>query len=185
MPTTTGSAQLTIHDQASAPDEAKPILADIAEKYGFTPSLYRIFAGAPAALKTYLQVAEQFASTSLSKPEQQVVLLSAAIENGCHFCKAAHTWTATAAGVSEADIQAVRDSKEPADARLAAVSRFTRHLVRERGHGDKAEIARFIDAGFERHQILEVLVGVTLKTLSNYTNHLADTPIDEQLQPFA
>ncbi len=49
----------------------------------------------------------------------------------------------------------------------------------------KAEIARFIDAGFERHQILEVLVGVTLKTLSNYTNHLADTPIDEQLQPFA
>ncbi|MEQ1736734.1 MAG: hypothetical protein ABL886_10095 [Rhodoglobus sp.] len=40
------------------------------------------------------------------------------------------------------------------------------------------EIARFVAAGYQPAQVVEVLVGVMLKTLSNYTNHLAITPLD-------
>ncbi|MEM9072068.1 MAG: carboxymuconolactone decarboxylase family protein [Myxococcota bacterium] len=183
--TTSGNAQLTIHDQDSAPDAAKPILADIAKKYGFTPSLYRIFAGSPAVLKAYLDAAANFADTSLSNQEKQIVLLSAAVENKCHFCVAAHTWTSKGAGVSDADIEAVRKGEAPSDPKLAAIARFTRHLVKERGFGTPEEISTFVEAGFERHQILEVVLGISLKTLSNYVNHLADTPLDEPLQQFA
>lgn len=185
MTTQTGPAQLTIHDLDSAPADSKPILEKLAGKYGFTPALYSIFAGSPAVLKAYLQIAENFAATSLSNAEQQIVLLTVAVTNECHFCKAAHTWTSKGAGVSDEDVEAVRNGELPGDPRLAAVSRLAAHLVKERGFGSEAEISTFVEAGFERHQMMEVILGITLKTLSNYTNHLAQTPINEQLAPYA
>lgn len=185
MSTTSGPAQLTIHDSETAPEGSRETLENIAKKYGFTPALYRIFAGSPAVLKGYLDHAANFQQTSLSAKEQNTVLLSAAIENGCHFCKAAHTWTSKGAGIAESDIEALRAGNDPADERLAAIAAFTRLLVRDRGVATKAAIQAFLDAGYERHQILEVVLGISLKTLSNYVNHLADTPIDPQLQPFA
>ncbi len=33
--------------------------------------------------------------------------------------------------------------------------------------------------------MLDVLVGTARKTLSNYTHHLADTPVDEPMQGIA
>lgn len=185
MSTLTGPAKLTLHAIDTAPEASVPILENIAKKYGFTPALYRIFAGSPAVLKAYLAQAEHFASTSLSAKEQQTVLLAAAVENQCHFCKAAHTWTSKGAGVSDEDVEALRKGAAPTDPRLAAVAEFTRQLVRERGFATEEQIEAFIGAGFERHQTLEVVLGVALKTLSNYVNHLADTPIDAQLQRFA
>jgi hypothetical protein len=40
----------------------------------------------------------------------------------------------------------------------------------------------FFEAGYETREYLEVVVGVTLKTLSNYVNHAADTPLDAAFQ---
>ena len=180
-----GVAQLELFDRESAPDGSKPFLDTVEKKYGFTPALYQVFAGAPAAIKTYLEIAKNYSETSLSAKEQQAVLLAVSVENKCHFCKAAHTWGTTAAGVAEGDIAALREGNDPSDPRLAAVARFARHLARERGFASEQEIQTFLEAGFERQHILEVVVGITLKTLSNYTNHLADTPINEQLKKFA
>ncbi len=47
------------------------------------------------------------------------------------------------------------------------------------------EIDAFLAAGFEREQVLDVRVGVAYKTLSNYTNHLAGTPLDGAFAVFA
>jgi hypothetical protein len=49
----------------------------------------------------------------------------------------------------------------------------------------QAELQPFIDAGYRREQVFEVLVGVAMKTLSNYANHIAGTQLDTPLQPFA
>ena len=185
MSTESGVAKLRIHDAESAPEESAAILKDIAQKYGFTPALYGIFAGSPAVLKTYLQIAEHFAATSLSPQEQNALLLAISVENKCDFCRAAHTWTSKGAKVGDTDIAALRKGEDPSDAKLAAIARFARHLVRERGFASADEVDAFIGAGFERHQVLEVVLGVTMKTLSNYTNHLGDTPINGPLKEFA
>jgi alkylhydroperoxidase family enzyme len=72
---------------------------------------------------------------------------------------------------------ASRTEQPIADPRLEALRRLAEALVRGRGHAD-AEVAHFLAAGYQPSQVVEVLVGVTLKTLSNYTNHLAITPLD-------
>ena len=49
----------------------------------------------------------------------------------------------------------------------------------KRGWVSEIDIDGFLAAGFTRAQVLEVILGVTYKTLSNYTNHVVDTPVDQ------
>jgi AhpD family alkylhydroperoxidase len=146
---------------------------------GSTPTLPCSLAGAPAALKAYLTVGEIFGSTSFTPQEQETVLLSVSFENGCEYCMAAHSAVGRMKGLPEDAVAALRSGDPLRDTRLNALSRFTRAVVRERGWPSADDVQAFLDAGFTPQNLLEVLVGVTMKTLSNYTNNLADTPLDE------
>lgn len=98
---------------------------------------------------------------------------------------AVHSTMAAAAGVAPGVIDAIRQDKPIDDAELDAVRRFTRAVVAERGWVPDAELNDFLGAGFTRRQVLDVLTGVTMKTLSNYTNHLAHTPLDDAFTGYA
>jgi alkylhydroperoxidase family enzyme len=75
-------------------------------------------------------------------------------------------------------VQAIRDGRPLADRRLEALRRLTVAIVRSRGWPAATELEAFLNAGYTSAQVLEVVLGVGVKTLSNYTNHLADTPLD-------
>jgi alkylhydroperoxidase family enzyme len=68
------------------------------------------------------------------------------------------------------------------DKKLEALRQFVQTVVKNRGHANEAEINAFLDAGYSRVQILDVLVGVGMKTLSNYTNHITEIPLDTVFQ---
>lgn len=57
--------------------------------------------------------------------------------------------------------------------------------MRDRGWPASDDVDQFLAAGYTRENILEVVLVVALKTLSNYINHLADTPLDQQFEAFA
>jgi alkylhydroperoxidase family enzyme len=107
-----------------------------------------------------------------------VVLLAASRENGCRYCVAVHSTVGDMQTDPSYVIGAIRDEAPINDPKLEALRQLTRALVRGRGHAE-AEIARFVEAGYEPSQVLEVVNGVALATLSNYTNHLVETPLDE------
>lgn len=171
----------TFHTPDTAPEAAKPALESAQKQLGFVPNLYAGLANAPSALQAYLSLSDHFVKTSLSPVEQQVVLLATSVENGCEFCVAAHSLIAKAmVGVPETVVAALREYAEPDDPKLAALTTFTRAVVRERGWVlDHPTYARFLEAGFAPEQALEVILGVTQKTLSNYANHLLKTPVNE------
>lgn len=141
------------------------------------PNLLGILAESPAALQGYLLTAQQFEKSSLSLSERQVVLLTASVENGCEYCVAAHSMAARRQGLSPEVIESLRDGTPLDDPRLEAVRAFTQSLVRHRGWAEPAA-EQFARAGFTNAQVLEVVLGVAQKTLSNYVNHLAHTPLD-------
>lgn len=175
--------RLPVHTIATAPDRSRPILEQIASKYGFLPNLMGVFAGAPAALQAYLAISEQFGQTSLPPLAREVVLLTTARANACHYCVAVHTMMASIAKLPHAAIEAIRNDTPIADPALESVRLLTRSIVVDRGHPSPDVVRGFLANGFQSNQILEVLVGVTLKTLSNYTNHLAHTPLDAAFAP--
>lgn len=170
-----------LHDTNSAPEAAQPRLEGARKAMGFIPNIFAKMAEAPAVLEGYMALSDIFDRTSLSPVEREVVLLTTSVEHECHFCVAAHSGRAKKAGMDEAVLQALRDGKPLPDARLQALHAFTLAVVRERGRVDEGAVEDLLEAGFERQQVLEVVLGVSMKVLSNYTNHIAGTPLNGEL----
>lgn len=91
----------------------------------------------------------------------------------------AHSAVAAMVRTAPATIQALRQGSIPGETRAAALVVFTRAVVQQRGWVGEEALNAFLADGYTGAQVLEVLVIVALKTLSNYTNHLAQTPLDE------
>ncbi|MGK7295011.1 MAG: carboxymuconolactone decarboxylase family protein [Candidatus Wenzhouxiangella sp. M2_3B_020] len=171
---------LDVLSKDSAPEEARNLLEQAEKNYGFVPNILGVMANAPALLEGYMTLNGIFEKTSFSTAEKQIVLLGAATENECDYCTAAHTAIAKMQDVDEAVLQAVQKGEKIPDERLDALFRFTRVMVEKRGHPSGDDLRAFFDAGFSEAQVQEVILGVGLKTLSNYNNHVAETPVDEQ-----
>ncbi len=169
-----------LHTLDSAPSGSLPILDTANKTLGFIPNLYAHLASSPAALQGYKQLGALLEQSGLTKEEQQAVLLTASVENGCEYCVAAHSFLArNMAKVSGDKISALRDGQPTGDAKLNALVAFTQAVVLERGWvAGSQELSNFFAAGYTTQHALDVILGVAMKTLSNYTNHLTSTPLD-------
>jgi uncharacterized peroxidase-related enzyme len=170
--------EFPVHTEQTVPVPALSAFATAVAKFGFVPNLVGMLAESPAAAAGYLAIGEQFDNSSFTPAERQVVLLAVSYENGCDYCMAAHTVVAGMSRLPAAVIEALRTGAPLPDPRLERLARFTRAVVRERGHLPESELDAFLAAGFTRAQVLEVILGVAMKTLSNYANHIARTPLD-------
>jgi AhpD family alkylhydroperoxidase len=169
-----------LHTLASAPAAALPILEAANKGLGFIPNLYAQLAEAPSALQAYKQIGALLEQSSLSAEEQQVVLLAVSVENDCEYCVAAHSFLArNMVKVPAEVISALRDGLPLVNAKLDALATFAKAVVRKRGQlANSQELVEFFAAGYTPQHALEVILGVTMKTLSNYSNNLIDTPLD-------
>jgi AhpD family alkylhydroperoxidase len=174
------------HTVESAPDAARPMLEQAQRQLGFVPNLYAHLAESPAALGAYFDLSARFEQTGFTPIERQVVLLAVSAEHGCEFCVAAHSMVARHMADAPADlVDALRSGTPLPDARLDTLARFVRRVVRDRGWVDDASVQAFLDAGFETRHVLEVVLGVAMKTLGNYANHLTGTQTNAQIAAFA
>lgn len=167
-----------VHSTETAPVGSKPILDAVQKSYGFMPNLFRVMAEAPVAGEAYKTVMDIFEKSSLSHTEQQTVLLSASFTNQCDYCMAAHTTIAGMQNIPENIVEALRTGIPLPDPKLDALAVLTRSIVESRGWPAEDVKKAFFAAGYGAREYLEVIVGVSVKTLSNYINHAADTPLD-------
>lgn len=174
--------KFTIHTKESAPEKSKELLLGSEKAFGMLPNLHGVMAEAPGLLEAYQVAHELFSNSSFSKEELTVVWQSINVEHECHYCVPAHTAIAMGMEVSDEITQALRNETPLADARLEALRAFTLTMVRERGNVSSEQVQTFLDAGFNNRHVLEIVLGISQKVMSNYTNHLANTPIDK---PFA
>ena len=82
-------------------------------------------------------------------------------------------------------IDALVNKKPLPNAKLQALQDITLKIVRERGQINSADVEAFYAAGFKPHQLMDIVLGVAQKVMSNYINHIADTPVDEPFKKFA
>ena len=171
-----------LHTTESAPPASRALLEGSLKAYGFIPNLHAVMAESPEHLDAYQKLHELFQHTSLSVAERNVVWLTINVEHDCHYCVPAHTAIAKRQGLDEATIAALRAARPLPEPRLEALRQFTLKLVRQRGAVAQQDIEQFLAAGFTRRNVLDILVGLAQKVMSNYVNHLAATPVDA---PFA
>ena len=145
-----------------------------------------ISGSAPAAKnRTSSAHARQNARASLSLMEREVVQITAARIHGCDFCIAGHSAISWKKAGESPDPERARQHGQPTgDAKLDAVAAFAGAVIATRGAVADPEYQAFLAAGYNEQQALEVVLGISLATLCNFSNSLAGTPVNPQLTPY-
>ncbi|HCO27325.1 MAG: carboxymuconolactone decarboxylase [Gimesia sp.] len=171
----------SVHTIETASDDSQPLLEASKQAYGFVPNLHAVMAESPALLEAYKTVADIFDNkTNLSTTEQQIIAMTNNRLNGCTYCMAAHTSIMQAGKVPEDVITSLRDGTAIADPKLEALRLFAEKVNLQRGWLDDGDIEALLAAGYTRQTVFDVIVGTAYKVLSNYTNHIASTPLDRE-----
>jgi len=171
------------HTLETAPAGSLELLRRVQNGFGFLPTLFAKLAESSVALAAYLDLRAHFERCSLSPIEQQVVALAVSVENGSTFCTSAHSYAARhLAGLSEECIDALRENRQLPDPRLEVLAQFTRDVVRERGRLDNGDLNVFLAAGYSMEQALDVVLGVALKTFTNYASHIVRPSLNEEFE---
>ncbi len=178
-------SNLKIHDETTAPPAVRSLLERVKRTNGVIPNMLGVLGENPAALEGYLCLSRIFEDAGFSPLERQVVQLTVSIENACHFCVAAHSAAAAAGSLDVPVIDAIRNNKTISAPRLEALRVFTRRMAQQRGFVSDTDVSVFLNAGWDKAAILGVVLGVALKTMSNYANHVAETPLNAVYKPFA
>ncbi len=171
-----------IYTEETAPEGAGPVLAKVAERLGFVPNIVGKLAESPAAVKGYATLAGILGESSFTPAEQQLLMMTVSRINNCDYCVAAHSTGGLRMGLAEDVIEAVRAGAPIGDPRLNALRDYCAKVVEKRGWTTEDDQKEFLAAGFSKAQILEVILAVGVKTLSNYANHVTEPPLDKPFE---
>lgn len=178
-------ADFPSHDLDSAPEGSKPLLENSQKAFGRLPGLHKVMAESPQALEGYQVLHKLFTETAFDADEMTVVWQSINVEHECHYCVPAHTGIAMRMKVSDEITQALRNETPLPSAKLEALRTFTVQLLRQRGNVFDSQLEAFFAAGYGHRAVLDIILGLSQKVMSNYINHLAETPLDAPVAPLA
>lgn len=176
---------LTIHTLDTAPEGSKPLLEGSVKAFGMLPNLHGVLASSPQTLDAYQKLHQLFMDTSFNAEELTVVWQGINVEHACHYCVPAHTGIAHSMKVDPALTEALRNEQPMPNAKLQALYDTTLIIVRNRGQLTQDELDNFYAAGYGEQQVLEIILGLSQKIISNYTNHIGNTPVDAPFEQFA
>ncbi|EAS19895.1 MULTISPECIES: carboxymuconolactone decarboxylase family protein [Nonlabens] len=176
---------LKVHNIESAPEESKALLENSQKAYGMIPGLHGVLAASPQLLTAYQQLHELFVNSSFNEDELTVVWQTINVEHACHYCVPAHTGIAKMMKVDDGITDALRNETPLEDSKLEALRNMTLSVVRNRGNVSQEDLDAFYAAGYGERQVLDIILGMSQKVISNYTNHIAHTPVDAAFEKFA
>jgi uncharacterized peroxidase-related enzyme len=165
----------------NANEAQKPQLEKSLKEMGMIPNMYANMVNSPGVMEMYAIGYDRFRKNSGFSPvEQEVIFVTISVANGCEYCTAAHSFIADKMSKVPKEVtDAIRNGEQIPDAKLKALSEFTKVMFEKRGNPSQEDVKAFLEAGFQEKQILEIILALAVKTLSNYSNHIFQTPVDE------
>lgn len=176
--------KFTLHTPESAPSAAAEELKKSIQAFGILPNLHAVLANSPETLSAYKQLHELFQKSSFDAAELTVVWQTINRYHACHYCLPAHTAIAHSMKVDKDIIEALHKGDRLNDTKLETLRQTTLALVDSRGKLSDEQKQAFEQQGYGPQQLLEIVLGIAQKTISNYTNHLADTEVDAPFKKF-
>jgi alkylhydroperoxidase family enzyme len=174
-----------IHTVETAPEKSKPLLQLFVHAVGFVPNLAGAVANSPVLANSLLGLFQNVHGGSFTEPEVQVLLLTNAVTNSSSWPVAFHTTLGLKQGLDPADVQAIRDGKLPKQKRYAALSALAKKLIENRGQLTDDDVFAFLQAGFEREHLLEVIAVIAASTITNYAAKVTNPPLDSVIEEHA
>ena len=167
------------YDQVSPANQA--IFDSMKKKFGFVPNLFATFAHSETALATYLALNNT--RSSLSPKAREVIYLVVSQVNHCAYCLAAHTAVGGMLGYTPEQILEIRAGGASFDPRLDALAKLVRNIALERGHADPALLQAFFAAGWTEGNLVDAIVAIGDKMISNFLHATTRVPVDFPAAP--
>ncbi|MCS3869340.1 putative peroxidase-related enzyme [Chryseobacterium ginsenosidimutans] len=173
------SVKVPTREQVS---ETNQVLFDTLKKnIGSVPNLFAVFAHSENALGSYLALSG--AKTSLKAKEKEVINLVVSQVNDCAYCLAAHTAISKMQGFTDEQIVEIRKGGASFDTKLDALAKLAKSIAENKGHADEQSIENFYAAGYSEGSLIDVVLVVGDKTITNYIYALTNIPVDFPAAP--
>ena len=166
-------------EEVSATNQA--IFDNLKKGLGMVPNLYATFAHSDTALASYM--AFQNAKSSIAGKSREVVNLVVSQVNQCEYCLAAHTMLGKMNGFTDEQILEIRHGHASFDSKFDALARLTKGITEGRGHVDQALVEAFFAAGWTKENLVDTIVVIGDKTVSNYLHSTTKIPVDFPAAP--
>ena len=170
------AAQYSVPTREEVSPANQAIFDKLEKQVGFVPNLYAYYAKNDTALSDYLALNGR--RSSLKNKEKEAINLVTSQVNGCDYCLAAHTTIGKMNGLNDAQILEIREGSASFDPKLDALVRFTYSTVNNRGRADENAIGAFFAAGYTEANLIDVVMMIGDKTISNYIHNLTGFEID-------
>lgn len=166
-------------EQVSAANQG--IFDNLKVAVGFVPNLYAVFANSEHALGNYLSL--QNAQSSLRAKEREVINLVVSQVNECVYCLSAHSVFAKMNGFSDEQILEIRKGAISFDPKLDALAKVVKSITENKGHVAPELLADFYAAGYTEGNLVDVIMVVGDKIITNYLHAVTEVPVDWPLAP--
>lgn len=172
--------QLSLVEFDNATESQKELLSITKKEFRMIPNMYKAMVNNPILLKTYMDAYKSFRTLSnFSATEQEIIFLTISVENNCSYCMAAHSLIADLVSKVPPNItDAIRNGEEIFDTKLKSLYEFTSIMVNKRGNPSNEDVKMFFENGYSEKHILDIILAISIKTISNYTNHIFQTEVD-------
>lgn len=167
---------VTIPTVTTVSDHNKNLFGALQKSLGFVPNLYAYFANSETALGDYLAL--QNRKSTLRNKEREVINLVTSQINGCRYCQSAHTVIGKMNGFTEEQILELRTGHASFDAKLDALAKFTASVVKNRGRATQEIKDQFFAAGYTEAHLVDAVIIIGDKIISNYIHNLTEFTID-------
>lgn len=174
-------SQFSVPTKSEVSERNQAIFDNVEQSLGFVPNLYAYYAKNETALSDYLNF--QNRDTSLSKKEKEVINLVVSQYNNCQYCLAAHTAIAGMNGFTPEQIMEIRTGRANFDSKLNALAQFALATVENRGQVNPNSKEAFFGGGYTEANLIDVVLNIGDKIVSNYIHNIADFPIDFPAAP--
>lgn len=180
---TTSSRTFTVPTREEVSSNNQQIFDSLHKMIGFVPNLYAYYAKSETALADYLAL--QNRKSTLTGKEREIINLVTSQINGCRYCQSAHSVFGKFSGLTEDQILEIRKGSASFDAKLNALVQFTASVVEYRGKISNEAKEAFFNAGYSEGNLIDALIIIGDKTISNYLHNITgleiDWPLAEQI----
>ncbi len=152
------------------------IFDNLEKAVGFVPNLYATYAYSENALKNYLDFSG--AKSSLKAKEKEAVNLAVSEVNQCQYCLSAHTAIAASNGYTSEQIVELRSGQASFDSKIDALAKLAKNITENRGATNPEVVDNFFAAGWTKENLIDTIVLVGDKTISNYIHSTTKVPVD-------
>lgn len=172
---------ITVPTREEVSPANQAIFDNLKKRFGMVPNLFATLAHSETALATY--VALQDAKSSITGKSREVVNLVVSQVNECEYCLAAHTMVGKMSGFTDAQIIEIRRGHASFDSKLDALARLTKGIAQNRGHVDQALVDAFFAAGWTKENLVDTIVAISDKIVTNYLHSTTKIPVDFPAAP--